>query len=63
MTLDGTASRVIRVVIGLGALSLVVAGPHTPWGYLGLAPLLSGLVGFCPVCSIPGVKACKVPAR
>ncbi len=63
MTIDGTASRVIRVVVGLGVLSLTVLGPQTPWGFLGLAPLLTGLSGFCPVCSLPGVKACKVPAR
>jgi hypothetical protein len=63
MTMDGTASRVIRVAIGLGVLSLTIAGPHTLWGYLGLAPLLSGLTGFCPVCSLPGVNSCKVPAK
>jgi hypothetical protein len=63
MTMDGTASRVVRVVIGLGALSLTIAGPHTLWGYLGLAPLLSGLTGFCPVCSLPGVNSCKVTAK
>ncbi len=63
MRMDGTASRVIRVVIGLGALSLTILGPHTPWGYLGLVPLLSGLTGFCPVCSLPGVNACKVPVK
>jgi Inner membrane protein YgaP-like, transmembrane domain len=63
MTIDGTASRVVRVVIGLGVLSLTIAGPHTPWGYLGLAPLLSGLTGYCPVCSLPGVNSCKVPVK
>jgi len=63
MKMDGTASRLFRVVIGLGVLSLTIAGPHTLWGYLGLAPLLSGLTGFCPVCSLPGVNACKVPVK
>jgi hypothetical protein len=63
MNMDGTASRVIRVVIGLGVLSLTMVGPHSHWGYLGLVPLLSGLTGFCPVCSLPGVSACKVPVK
>lgn len=63
MNTDGTASRMIRVVLGLGVLSLTVVGPHTLWGFLGLAPLLSGLTGFCPVCSLPGVNNCKVPAK
>jgi hypothetical protein len=63
MKTDGIASRVIRVVIGLGVLSMTVVGPHPLWGFLGLAPLLSGLTGFCPVCSLPGVNNCKVPAK
>jgi hypothetical protein len=63
MTMNGTASRLIRVAIGLGVLSLTVVGPHTPWGYFGFAPLLSGLTGFCPVCSLPGVTTCKVPVK
>ncbi|MGA8891651.1 MAG: DUF2892 domain-containing protein [Anaeromyxobacteraceae bacterium] len=64
MTIDGTASRVIRVVVGLGLVSLAVAGPHSPWGWVGLAPLLTGLTGFCPVCHIPGAKtACRIPAK
>ncbi len=63
MTMDGTASRMIRVMVGLGVLSLTVVGPHSPWGFLGLAPLLSGLSGFCPVCALPGVKHCRVPAK
>jgi hypothetical protein len=63
MTMNGAASRMIRVVFGLAVLSLTIAGPHSPWGYLGLAPLLSGLTGFCPVCSLPGVKACRVPVK
>lgn len=63
MKTDGTASRVARVVIGLGVLSMTVVGPHTLWGLLGLAPLLSGLTGFCPVCSLPGVNTCRVPVK
>jgi hypothetical protein len=63
MTMDGTASRVIRVIFGLGVLSLTMVGPHTRWGFLGLVPLLSGLTGFCPVCSLPGVRACKLPSK
>lgn len=62
MTWNGTASRVIRVLVGAGLLTLTVVGPHTPWGFIGLAPLLTGLTGFCPVCSLPGVRGCKLPA-
>jgi len=41
--------RVLRVALGLGSLALVIDGPRSPWGLFGLVPLLTGLVGFCPV--------------
>ena len=45
----GRTDRVIRIIIGLTLLSLVRFGPQTDWGYLGLLPLLSGAIGFCPI--------------
>ncbi|MGC8594280.1 MAG: YgaP family membrane protein [Candidatus Kryptoniota bacterium] len=45
----GTADRWIRIVIGLVLLSLVFFGPKTAWGWLGLIPLLTAFVGFCPL--------------
>jgi hypothetical protein len=41
--------RAARVVIGLGALSIVFVGPQTNWGLLGLIPLATGLIGSCPI--------------
>lgn len=54
--------RVLRVVIGLGALSLVFFGPQTPWGWLGLVPLATGLMGSCPIYTVLGIGTCKVKA-
>jgi hypothetical protein len=58
---EGTADRVIRVVIGLGLLSLTLVGPQTPWGYVGVIPLATGLFGFCPLYLIIGVNTCGLP--
>ncbi|MBV8045527.1 MAG: DUF2892 domain-containing protein [Paludibacterium sp.] len=44
----GKAERIIRVVIGAGIVSLAVIGPRTPWAWLGLVPLFTGLIGWCP---------------
>ena len=44
-----TADRVIRVLLGLALLSLVIVGPQTAWGYLGLVLVLTGLIGRCPL--------------
>ena len=45
----GTIDKVLRVVVGLGLISLVFVGPQTPWGWIGVVPLLTALVSWCPV--------------
>jgi membrane protease YdiL (CAAX protease family) len=55
---EGTLDRTIRVVIGIVLLSLVFTGPHTPWGLVGVVPLLTGLVGFCPAYRLFGLSTC-----
>ena len=45
----GNVDRMIRIVLGLVLLSLVFVGPRTAWGYLGLLPLGTALVGYCPL--------------
>lgn len=59
-----TVDRVVRVLAGVGLLSLTVVGPQTPWGYLGIVPILTGLVGTCPLYTMLGFSTCKgAPAR
>lgn len=46
---EGAIDRLLRIVAGLALLALVFVGPRTPWGYLGLVPLITGVVGYCPL--------------
>lgn len=55
--------RTLRVVLGLGLLALTVAGPHTLWGLLGLLPLATGVVGFCPLYRVLGFSTCQMPRK
>jgi hypothetical protein len=55
----GSVDRIIRIVAGLGILSLVFIGPETKWGYLGLIPLATGLIGWCPPYHLLGISTCK----
>jgi hypothetical protein len=55
----GGVDRVLRVVVGIGLLSLVFVGPQTPWGWIGAVPLLTGLFGYCPAYLPFGIKTCK----
>ncbi len=48
----GTVDRVIRVVVGLILLAFLFLPPQTPWAWLGLIPLLTGLFGYCPLYSL-----------
>lgn len=56
---EGSVDRIIRVLAGLGLISLAFVGPQTPWGYIGVVPLLTGLVGFCPAYTLLGIRTCK----
>jgi hypothetical protein len=51
----GKTERVVRVFVGLGILSLAFVGPTSRWGYLGIAPILTGLVGWCPPYTLLGI--------
>ena len=59
-TNEGAVDRILRVLVGAAILSLAFVGPQTPWGYLGLIPLLTGLVGFCPLYTVLGINTCGV---
>ena len=54
----GTVDRVVRVVFGLAVLSLVFVGPQTMWGWIGLVPLVTGMVGWCPLYALLPVNTC-----
>ena len=60
---EGKVDRILRVVVGLAVLSLVFVGPETAWGWLGLVPLVTGLVGTCPVYSILGINTCSIQEK
>jgi hypothetical protein len=57
---EGTVDRVLRVVGGAALISLVFVGPETPWGWVGVVPLVTGLIGNCPVYSLLGISTCPV---
>lgn len=56
--------RVVRGIFGLAVLSLVVWGPKSYWGLLGLLPLVTAVIGWCPPYHLLGIdtSAKKPPA-
>lgn len=62
-TNEHPVERFVRVVLGIGILSLYFVGPHSAWALLGVIPLLTGIVGSCPIYSIFGISTCAVPKK
>jgi Protein of unknown function (DUF2892) len=61
----GSIDRAARIIIGLGLLStLMFVGSGWKWlGLVGLVPLLTALVGWCPAYGVLGVKTCRTENR
>jgi len=57
---EGTIDRALRVILGLVLLSLIFVGPKTMWGLVGLIPLATGLIGYCPAYQILGLSTCPM---
>lgn len=55
---EGTLDRILRIIVGLVLLALIFVGPKTMWGLIGLIPLLTGLIGYCPLYQIFGLNTC-----
>lgn len=60
---EGHMDRVIRIVVGLVLISMVFIGPQTAWGWVGLIPLATGLIGWCPIYRILGLNTCSLNSK
>ena len=55
----GKIERILRVAAGLVILSLTIVGPQSLWGLLGILPLATGFIGWCPPYALLGISTCK----
>ncbi|HET8931907.1 MAG TPA: DUF2892 domain-containing protein [Polyangiales bacterium] len=55
--------RSIRIAGGILILMLAFVGPKTAWGYLGFVPILTGMLGSCPLYTLFGISTCRGRAR
>lgn len=55
----GTADRIARIVIGLALILLAVTGTIGAWGYIGIVPLATAMVNFCPLYRLLGMNTRK----
>lgn len=52
----GGMDRVLRIAVGIVLIALVFVGPKTLWGWIGLLPLLTGLMRTCPLYPVIGLN-------
>ena len=55
----GSIERIIRILAGLVLIALAATSTVGWWGWLGLVPLATGLMGWCPPYSLLGINTCK----
>ena len=55
----GSLDRVIRIIVGIFIISLLFWGPKSPWALLGLLPLATAIIGYCPPYAMLGISTCK----
>ncbi|ODS61292.1 MAG: hypothetical protein ABS38_11655 [Acidovorax sp. SCN 68-22] len=59
----GNLDRILRIVAGLLLIALAATGTIGVWGWIGIVPLATGLVGSCPAYSLLGIKTCPMQRK
>ena len=60
---EHTIERALRVALGLGLIMIAFIGPKTPFGWLGVIPLITGLIGSCPIYTVLGFSTCPAKTK
>ncbi len=59
----GGMDRALRVVVGVTLILLAATAQIGPWGWIGIVPVLTGLVRFCPAYTLLGIRTCKLDTQ
>jgi hypothetical protein len=59
-TNEGTIDRALRVLAGLVLIALAATGTVGVWGWIGIVPLATGLIGWCPAYTLLGINTCPM---
>lgn len=59
----GGIDRILRIVIGLALIALTLTGIIGVWGWIGVVPLLTAGMGFCPLYTVLGLSTCPMKSK
>lgn len=57
---EGGMDRALRALLGVGLIGATLAGAIGPWGWIGLVPLLTAGIGWCPLYTVLGINTCAM---
>lgn len=55
---EASWDRIARVVVGLGLIGATLGGVIGAWGWIGVLPVVTGLIGWCPAYTLLGISTC-----
>lgn len=55
---EGNLDRALRFIVGFGLVLPTLAGVIGPWGWIGVVPLVTATIGWCPLYQVLGVDTC-----
>lgn len=56
----GGIDKILRIVAGVVLLALAIMGIGAPWTFIGIVPLATGLLGWCPAYTLLGMNTCPM---
>lgn len=62
-TNEGGIDRIVRIIAGLVLIGLAYTGTVGMWGYIGVVPLATGLIGWCPAYTLLGMNTCPMKSK
>ena len=59
----GGIDKILRIVAGIALIAMAAMSVIGPWGFIGIVPLLTGLLGWCPAYTLLGIKTCPMQKK
>lgn len=57
---EGSLDRAVRAIAGVALIGATLAGVVGPWGWIGIVPLLTAAMGWCPLYTVLGINTCGI---
>lgn len=57
---EGNMDRALRALVGIGLIGATLSGAIGAWGWLGIVPLATAAMGWCPLYTMLGINTCGI---